>query len=1121
MDGQRAAAIQNGFDPDAFVGRDAEVGDLGTTVTALARGIGSTVLISGEPGIGKTRLADEIARQAAAQNCVVAWGRAWEAGGAPAFWPWTRALQGLFAALSADLAAEVLTSTHGRLDTLLGGAGAQPSAAAEAMEERFALFEAVASALRAVSSHRPVTIVLDDLHAADEPTLRLLQFVARDTRSAPVLLIGTYRDVEAPGLERTTPLLAEIARDGRHFPLLGIDEAGLRALATKRLGARPTAQFVKALTDATGGNPFFAEEILRLQRTRGVGPAKNRLDVPATVRETVRQRLAALPSSTDEVLRVAAVIGKEFDVLTIARVRDQPVEEIEEELEPALRAGLVVEQGASSTFAHGLIREVLYGDTKTTVRARLHARILEVFERLEAADQQRHLSELAHHALEAASAGADRAIDYARAAANLAMRQFAFEEAVRQYELALRAADLVTADPVIRMQLLTGLAEARAAGGDVAGACDAAVESAAVARTIGSGSGLARAALAYPSMTQMVYMPDRRLLELIREALDAVDPEDHATRAHLLAKLTWEEYFSKGPAKEVAAEALAEARASGDLVAVGAALLSQGMRHSGDGPHHPDLSGGPKDEIPGWIVECFDVAGQLGDKTLELRVCMRAIYHALENGRMHDVDSGMARHAALAEETRLPLEIYWSKVMRAMRAAYAGDFDRAPALAAEALDYGYRFAGDQTLSVFGVQNFLARVERVPLPDILAEMRSLPATFQNRIPARSGMAWLEAAAGDRGLARRELTTLCADDFALLPRDRSRFSTLALLVDLAVELDEAAICERLLPLVEPYPGRLMAAYVFAVFGTFDRARGLLLSVLGRLEEAEEALRAALALTETTGGRPLAAHIRRELAAVVSRRGAQPAARMLLEEALDAATQMGMDRLRGLVEADLALLDAPPPAPPVEAPASTADPTVTLGREGEYWTVTSASGELRFRDTKGLRYLAQLIANPGVEVHAMELVSEVGPTRAVARPDDLPSSGTTDLGPALDAKAKAQYRRRLDDLREEVEEAQSFNDPERAARAQQEHDFLLTELSRTLGLGGRDRPQGSPGEQARVNVTKAIRAAVKRIAEHDAELAAELRQCLRTGTFCSYRPIVGAATWSVAPSSKPRPV
>lgn len=1115
MDGERAAAVANGFDPDAFVGRDAELADLDTMVAALGKGIGSTVLISGEPGIGKTRLAGELARQAAAQDCVVAWGRAWEAGGAPAFWPWTRALQELFSAVPDDVAAEIRAGAHGRLDSVLGGAGMQPSTAAEAMDERFALFEAVASALRAAASHRPITIVLDDLHAADESTLRLLQFVARDIRSAPVLLIGTYRDVEASGLAKTAPLLAEIARDGRHLRLFGMDESELGALAAKRLGGRPAAQFVSTLTEATGGNPFFAEELLRLQRTRGTGSAKSRLDVPDTVRETVRQRLAGLPASTGEALRVAAVIGRDFDVLTIARVLDQPVEEVEEQLEPALRAGLVLDLDAdhSHAFAHGLIREVLYGDTKTTVRASLHARILQVFERLDVAGHQRHLSELAHHALEAASAGADRAIDYAQAAADLAMRQFAFEEAVRQYEVALRAADLTAAEPSVRIQLLLGLAQARGAAGDIEGACDTAVESAAVARTIGSSSGLAQAALAYPTMTQMVYMPDPRLQALIREALDAVDPDDHAMRAHLLAKLTWEEYFAKGPAKEIAAEALAEARASGDLVAVGAALLSQGMRHSGHGAQPPDVSGGPSDALPEWIVECFDVAAQLGDKTLELRVSMRAIYHALENGRMEDVDSGMARQAALAEETRLPLEIYWSKVMRAMRASFAGDFDEAPALAAEALDYGYRFAGDQTLSVFGVQNFLARVERVPLRDILAEMRSLPATFQNRIPSRSGMAWLEAVAGDRGIARRELTTLCANDFALLPKDRSRFPTLALLVDLAVELDDAAACERLLPLVEPYPGRLMAAYVFAVFGTFDRARGLLLSVLGRLDEAEEALRAGLALAERTGGRPLAAHTRRELAGVLRCWGDHPGARVLLEESLAAAAQMGMERLRALVEADLALLDAPPPAPPVDAVPSIADATVTMGRQGEYWTVTSASGELRFRDTKGLRYIAQLIANPGVEIHAMELVSEVGPTRAVARPEELESTGTGDLGPALDAKAKAQYRRRLDDLREEIDEAESFNDPERAARAQQEYEFLVAELSRTLGLGGRDRPQGSPGEQARVNVTKAIRVAVKRIAEHDADLAAELGQCLRTGTFCSYRPVVGAATWSVS--------
>jgi hypothetical protein len=165
------------------------------------------------------------------------------------------------------------------------------------------------------------------------------------------------------------------------------------------------------------------------------------------------------------------------------------------------------------------------------------------------------------------------------------------------------------------------------------------------------------------------------------------------------------------------------------------------------------------------------------------------------------------------------------------------------------------------------------------------------------------------------------------------------------------------------------------------------------------------------------------------------------------------------------------------------------------------------VRVRDSKGVRCLAALLANPGVELAALELARDREPDardgRALAAREELRETGPGDAGVVLDEAAKSAYRQRLADLRDELDEASAFNDPERAARAREEIEFVSHELAAAVGLGGRDRKAASSGERARVSVTKAIRSTIRRIEQHDAVLARELENTIRTGTFCLYRP------------------
>jgi tetratricopeptide (TPR) repeat protein len=188
-------------------------------------------------------------------------------------------------------------------------------------------------------------------------------------------------------------------------------------------------------------------------------------------------------------------------------------------------------------------------------------------------------------------------------------------------------------------------------------------------------------------------------------------------------------------------------------------------------------------------------------------------------------------------------------------------------------------------------------------------------------------------------------------------------------------------------------------------------------------------------------------------------------------------------------------------IEVAASEATQSNVFRREGDYWTVVFEGRTVRIRDLKGMRYLAQLLARPGRELHVLDLVAaETGQQTALG-----------DAGEILDERAKAAYRRRLAEIEEDIEQARALADAEREAQADAERDLLVKELARAVGLGGRDRRAASASERARSGVTRALRQAIARLGEHHPELGEHLGRTVRTGTYCAYVPDPGApAAW-----------
>ena len=369
---------------------------------------------------------------------------------------------------------------------------------------RFYLFDSVTEFLRRGAARRPLVLVLDDLHAADLPSLLLLQFLAVELHATRILAIGTYRVPEARRAPEVGSLLAGLAR-GRCIAISGLPERDIALLIEKSSGGiAPSPGLVSAVHRMTEGNPFFAEEIVRLLAADGhlqsKEPAGAKLRLPDGVREVIRRRLAPLPEKCHELLTVAAVAGREFDARLLEAVSDRPLLQVTEVLDDAVAAGIVEAATSPSghfRFCHALIREALYEDLSSVRRQRLHRQIGEILERLYSGDMERHLAELAHHFCQAAALGAaGKAVDYAVRAGRRAMGQLAYEEAVGNFELALQTQGLV-AEPGEdqRCELLLALGAAQGAAGDRAKSQAAFVEAADAARATGDAEALAEAVL--------------------------------------------------------------------------------------------------------------------------------------------------------------------------------------------------------------------------------------------------------------------------------------------------------------------------------------------------------------------------------------------------------------------------------------------------------------------------------------------------------------------------------------------------------------------------------------------------------------------------------------------------
>jgi DNA-binding SARP family transcriptional activator len=883
-----------------FVGRDSELEQLLGDLEEVLAGRGRLVLLEGEPGIGKSRLAEELMVHARARGAHVVVGRCWEAGGAPPYWPWVQSLRSFVRetdaeALRAQLGsgtphlAQILPELHDLLPELGEPASSNGEGA------RFRLFDATAGFLRNASETRPLVLFLDDLHAADTPSLLLLQFVARELGSNRVLLMGAYRNVDPIPGEPLTVMLAEVAREPvtRRVSLRGLGERAVAEYVELTASEIASPELVGALHEETEGNPLFIGEIVRLLSAEGVqsdSTAHVRLAIPQSVRDVIERRLTYLSEETNRLLVLASVLGREFAVALLARVGGVAEEELLETLDEAAAARVLSDVPGTAgrlRFAHVLIRDTLYEGLTATRRVLLHRNAVEALEALYGDEPGPYLAELARHSIDGSDF--ERGLTYGRRAGDRALGLLAYEEAARLYEAALQALGVARpADERTRCELVLSLGEAHARAGDATAAKTAFLDAAEIARRVGLRRELAQAAAGYGGRVSFGRAgDDHRLVPLLEEGL-AVLGDDHVElRARLLARLAGalRDEPSRARRDALSLEAVELARRSESLTALAYAL---------DGRASAIIAPDTVAEFLALATELRDVAERIGDAERVVAAHSHRLIAHLLVGDIRAAEADVAASSRIAEQLRQPVHLWRVCGERALLALAAGRLAEAEELIEQALALGERAQGEAAISVYRLQRYTLCDLRGNVDGLEPAIRELVRRHPARPVFRCVLVHLHARLGRLDEARHPFADLAEDDFSALPFDQEWLFAMALLSEMCALLGDGDAAAVLYRLLLPYAAYNAVDVGEGFAGSVSRYLGLLAATTARWDDAVRAFGNALEMNERTGARPWLAHTQRDYAHMLlarDGRGDRKRALELLGAALAIYRELGM--------------------------------------------------------------------------------------------------------------------------------------------------------------------------------------------------------------------------------------
>jgi class 3 adenylate cyclase/tetratricopeptide (TPR) repeat protein len=888
-----------------FVGRDEELGHLTQLWKEAAAGERRVALLAGEPGIGKTRLATELARTVHNENGVVLAGRCDEDLGVP-YQPFVEALRHYATGVSEPR----LGRYSGELTRLVPElADALPGLSeplrSDPETERYRLFDAVAAWLADVSAETPVVLVLDDLHWAAKPTLLLLRHVARFAEPLRLLVVVTYRDSEVGRGHPLSELLADLRRHGgvERLSLTGLDQAAvgafIEAAAGHTLPEEDDATFIRAVWEETEGNPFFVAEVIRHLSESGAieqrdgrwvttGPVEE-LGIPEGVRDVVGRRLSRLGEETNRTLAVASVLGLEFEPAVLGAAGGFAEDELFSALEEATAARLLAEvSGTRFRFAHALVRATLYDELSAPRRVGLHRRVAEAIEALHASDLDDHLPALAYHWARASAPAArtDRAVEYATRAGDRALAQLAHDEASAYYAQALELLEASSDPPdaARRVELLIALGEAERRAGDPTFR-ETLLEAARLAQLRGDAGALARAALANNRgvLFSTAGAVDAERVMVLEAALEA--GSDDRTRARLLANLALELLFAGDSERCVTLSdtGLTLARRLGDPDTLAHVLVSRYYATAG-----PDSLG----ERLANTEELLALVERLPDPVTKARAWWLRCRAALESGAVEEAYRCLDEAERLSTELAQPGLRWITAWARVSAPLLAGRLDEAEQLANAALALG-RAAGERDASVFfAVQQFAIRFEQGRLGELETSLAGQAASLPG-LPMLQLMLALLYVELDRDQEARSTLARFSGGFPGLARDILAMRSLTLGASVAAHLGDSGVAEMLSNLLTPYADQLVVM-VGTVNGSVTHYLGMLATTLGRFDEAQARFATAAATHERIEAAPWLARTRLEWARMLLSRhqpGDAERAGELLGQVMATARDLGL--------------------------------------------------------------------------------------------------------------------------------------------------------------------------------------------------------------------------------------
>jgi DNA-binding SARP family transcriptional activator len=850
-----------------FVGRRRELEQLRAIWERAGRAAPLLALVTGEHGVGKSRLAARFAREVHATGAAVLHGRCDEEAIVP-YQPFVEAVRHCLRhapAAAAGLDAEL--HALGRLVPEARDLAPGPAAraAVDPEHERYFLFEAVARLFASVTGG-PLLIVLDDLHWADRPTLLLLRHLLRQRDSAGLVVVATLREDEAPRDPGLPEVLAGLRREQglERVRLEGLGEDDAEALVAARVRAQPPA-FVRALRDQTAGNPFFMEEALRSLDESGAlagdAPPERALEqmgVPEGVGEVIGRRLARVSPAAAGALTIAAAIGREFDLRVIEAVLEQPADVVLGALEEAAGTGLVVEltdRLDRFAFCHAIVRDAVYARLGTSRLVRLHAQIGAALEAQDAAPA----AELAHHFFIAASlTGPDRAIRHAQRAGDDAARALAFEDAERHYRRALEAWPRRDGEhEARRCDLLLSLGRVQSRAGASEAARSTFLEAAASARRRPAPEQLARAALGLGERYWEANVVDRQYRELLAEALEALGGGDDPLRARVLARLAENLHFTSDQARgvELSAEAVAMARRLGRDDVLVTALTAR---------HVVLLHVEHLDERLRLLDEVLALGG--GRRELSAEAHQWRLFALCEQGEVGRARDEHRRLLALSGELRQPLLQHVAVGWQGVFALLSGDEEEAERLAHESFTLGRRAQAYDAYSVHAAKLFTLRRQQGRTDELLPLARQLGEGTHALAAWRAALALVQIETGDAEAGRAGYERFAATRFDAVPRDFLWLTTIALLAKACAALGDRPRAALLHEILRPYAGRMVQVSFAACWGSVERYLGILAATLGDGAAAAAHFAAALAANRAIDAPPLVAATERDRAALL---------------------------------------------------------------------------------------------------------------------------------------------------------------------------------------------------------------------------------------------------------------